>query len=525
MKHLCLLLALSALPVLVGCPEGSGTLDDDDATEEEEPEWQPLPAAIAEAFADEADDLGAPAAAVAILHGGVLYAGAVGTKVPDGDVPAEPTTLFRIGSVTKQLTSTALLQQVDDGLLSVDDAVTEHIDGLDLEGAGDFDDVTLHNLLSHSSGIYDLTPLVGGEDDDRLLEFTQSGFGFPDQAFLMNPPGEFWNYANPNFSLAGLVVELTDGRYYRDVMAAEVFEPMGMDRTYFLADEVLGDGDFAVGQTFDWTGETTEPRLAEPDSYDDAWSRPAGFAWSSVLDLARWGDFIVHGDEAMLSAASHAELVGSQVPTFAFLDYLDYAYGVMLWEETNAGPDWFELSTREHGGAIPGFAAEVITVPEHDLVIATLASTDGAYFRQLKGVVWTELLGVEPVAFPDLDIDPDDFERFVGVYDDAAQYGLMEVSQDGGGNLDVAVALFDQYDVPYSPDLVPTSRDNFTFTVQGYPFSLTFISEAPEEPARWFRTRYFVGERTDEAVGDRAAPADRAAVDRLLAQLRAPTLR
>ncbi len=520
MNSLRLLLALPLSIALLGCPQGSGTLDDDDATGDDDdagPEWEPLPPPIAAAFEDEAEDLGAPAAAVAILHDGVLYAGAYGTKVPDGDVPTEPTTLFRIGSVTKQLTSTAMLQQVDAGLLTMDDRLATHVPELDLGGAGDLDEVMLHHLLSHTSGVLDHTPLFGGEADDRLLDYTLSTF--EDEAFLMNPPGAFWNYANPNFSLAGLVVELTDGRYYREVMHDEVFAPLDMNRTMFLADEVYADGDYAVGLTPDWTGQVPGLIHAEPDSYDDAWSRPAGFAWSSVLDLARWGEFLVHGDEAVLSASSHTELTESQTETLAFLDYLDYAYGVMVWHESVSAGDWFEVSTREHGGAIPGFAAELITVPEHDLVIATLASTGGAYFGGLKGVVWEELLGVESTDFPGLDIDPDDFVDYVGSYDDATQYGLFEVFTDGGGNLDVAIPLFDQYDIPYSPDLVPTSRGNFNLTVQGYPFQLTFIADAPGEPARWFRTRYFVAERSDVVDGRAAPPAGRAELDALLAQL------
>ena len=118
MIDLRLLLALAALPLL-GCP--TEPTDDDDSTEEAA--FQPLPESLAAVFEEEAGDLGASGAAVAIWHDGVLYAGTFGTKSPDGGAPIEPTTLFRIGSTTKMMTSASMLAAADRGTLQMSDAV------------------------------------------------------------------------------------------------------------------------------------------------------------------------------------------------------------------------------------------------------------------------------------------------------------------------------------------------------------------------------------------------------------------
>ncbi len=106
-------------------------------------------------------------------------------------------------------------------------------------------------------------------------------------------PGTFYNYANPNFMLAGLVAEEAAGRPYREVMRRRVFKPLGMTRAVFLPSEVLADNDFAYG--------VRNARAIAPGDYDNAIERPAGFAWTSAEDLAKFAQFILRGNPAALS--------------------------------------------------------------------------------------------------------------------------------------------------------------------------------------------------------------------------------
>ena len=490
MQRLAPLLLLLCLPL--GClPEEPGE------DERSPPSWQDLPASVAQAFADEAADHEAPGAVLAIRHGEQYYLSGFGSRDPDGGEAIEGTTLFRIGSITKMLTAVAMLQQVDGGLLDLGDSAADHLPPLDLAGPGEFDDITLADLLRHTTGIAEITPIDGGGDDERLHEFTQNDF--PSSSYMMNRPGEFWNYSNPNYSLAGLVVERTDGRSYVDVMDRDVFAPLGMDRTWLRPADVLADGDYAIAYGRGWSAGEPGPMRIDADAYDDAWSRPAGWAWSSAPDLVTLGDFLLDGNDDVLPAALHGQMVSPQVATHAFLDHLDYGYGVMQWHGARAGDAWFEVETLEHGGAIPGYAAELITLPEHDMVIATLASTDWALFGATRAVIFEDLLGLTGTDFPDSQVDPSDFQRYVGTYEDPMNIGSVEVSIGGDGGLEVDCPSLDQAGLSYHVSLEPVSLDNFTFTVDNYPIQLTFLAEigGDQGQAHWFRTRHFVAERSE----------------------------
>ena len=513
------ILPLLALPLL-GCP--TAPVDDDDATEPDGPTWEALPADLQSTFATEADLLGATGAAVAIWHDGTLYAGTVGTTSPDGDLAVAPTTLFRIGSTTKVMTSVAMLAAADRGQLAMTDRVVDHIAGLDIAGDG-FADVQLHHLLSQTSGISEITPLNGSSNDDLLQSFTTSSVGFAGQTYMMAPAGSFWNYSNPNFALAGAVTEIADGRIYRDLMREDVFRPLAMDRTFFLGEDVADDGDFAESETWDWDDPASgERRLASAESYDHAWSRPAGFAWSNVLDMVQFGRFLIDGDTDVISASSHAQLVADQVDTLAYLDYLAYGYGVMNWRENAAAGDWYTVSTTEHGGAIPGYAAEFITVPAADLVMVTLAAGDGAYFDELKAAVFEQLLGADPTAVPDPQVDTD-LTRFVGTYEDPFNIGTAIVSVDGDGDLQWELPLLDDNDIPYEPELVASSKSTFAANIQGNWTNLSFVGSdgTNEGEARWIRHRAFVADRF--GVVTRQAPS-RDRLQATLARMAAPQL-
>jgi CubicO group peptidase (beta-lactamase class C family) len=475
-------------------------LDDDDETPEVR--WETLPDELAEIFAEEMDGFGASGAAIAIRHGDDHYARGFGETDPDGGSDVAPTTLFRIGSITKTLTAAALLQQVDSGLLGLEDPAVDWLD-LQLRGHRSFDDVQVGQLLDHTAGLYELTPLTGGGDDQLLAEYTAGTF--QDVAYLMSPPGEFWNYSNSNFSLAGLIVEEVAGAPYRRALRDGLLADLKMDRTMFLAEEVLDDGDYAVAWGRGWEAGEPGPLRIEPDSYDDAFLRPAGLAWSNVLDLVSLGDFMLHGDEGVLGDDVHREFIGSQTPTREFLDYLDYGYGVMLWSETAAGTDWYPIGTREHNGLVPGYSGYLVTAPAADLVVAILTASDFSFYPRTLGAVWEQLASVEAEPLPDLEVDPADFERYAGTYDDSVGgYGTMEVSVGDDGGLDIQMPAMDEAFIAYTGDLTPTSRGKFRFTIRGVPVDTVFLpaSGGDEDAIHWLRTRYFVGERT---TGDREA--------------------
>ena len=331
---------------------------------------------LAAQFEAERIALGAPAASIALLEDGeVVWSEGFGTVLPDGGRAASDATLYRIGSVNKVLTATALLRQVDAGLVDLDDPVTAHVPDFD------FDGIRVRDLLSHTSGLVDYLRIDGPESDASLESFlTGSGpAAFGGLAYLMSPPGRMWNYSNPNFYVAALVNEKADPSpaYYREIMQTQVFEPLGMDRTYFTPQEVLDDGDYATAMAYDWVDGSGQ-RESGPESYENAWGRPAGYAWSSVLDLSRFLQFLLDGNTAVLSDATRAQMQEPLVNTEYFLDHSFYGHGLSVDEGFQLGSDWYEPRMVSHDGAIPGFSARVLIIPGTRFGLAILASGDGA---------------------------------------------------------------------------------------------------------------------------------------------------
>lgn len=468
--------------------------------------------------------LGAPGLAFAWFEGpDVRYRQGFGTRQPGREDPVFASSLFRIGSVNKMLTAAGVLQQVDQGFVDLDTPIGTYIPELEFSLDPTWDD-TIHvrHVLDHTGGFYDYLEIDADPSDEALSTFI-NGY-FAENLFLLAPPGRMWNYSNPNFYVAGLVTENVLGRYYRHITQQDLLGPLGMDRTLFLGEEVLDDGDYAAGMTPSWAAYGLAGPVVEADTYDNGWARPAGYAWSSVLDLARFGAFLMEGDNRVLSDAALAELTGEQVDTQMVGDLLHYGFGLFIHRGFFIGDDYYDVVLMEHGGAIPGYAAEVYVVPELGFGFASLASTDGAYLSSSL-VLALELGGLPaPSTPPDLSPLPETFGDHVGHYDDPWNIvGPMDVSLVDGV-LTASLPLLDRMRIPYEPVLEPYTPDNFVFVVQGYPLLMTFIRDEAGL-TEYARTRLFVSTRTEAGAGGRGEPTAAAPTGRgrdlLLARIHA----
>lgn len=507
---------MTALPLaalaLVACKDGSGTDTNDssgpdDSAEDTSAEqgWDPRFDDIAAAFDAERQALGAPGLAVAILEGGeITFSAGFGSGHPDEEQSITGDTLFRIGSTTKVMTALTLLQQAEEGSLSLDDTLAQRLP--ELEFALDpswSEQITLQHLLTHQGAFYDWTEVDGRHDDAYLSEWTHGTFA--ESVLLMAPPGQFWNYSNPNFMLAGLVAEQVDAQPYRALMQERVFDPLGMQRSMFLGAEVAADGDYATGLTTNWT--TGQGRaLADATAYDHAASRPAGFLWSSADDMLRFADFLMHGDTTVLSEAGRLSMSTEHVTMGTYPDYGGYGYGLMTFPGLIVEGEYREMPVVTHGGAIPGFAAELWMLPEQDLAIVTLASTDGAYFREALSVAIGQLAELPAASpFPDPQLERTPLVNHVGSYMDPNNVGMLIVTEEDG-QLHIEAPLLERYGYTVAPVLQQTSENNFVMGLNDLYIGVTFVEN---EQGAWLRTRYFVGTRSEQ----QASPAPNTATN------------
>jgi CubicO group peptidase (beta-lactamase class C family) len=506
-----------ALALLAGCssPSHPGALaeptpDAGDAAEAappgddvalDDPPIDPRFAAFAQAFDAERAALGAPGAAVAILeHGQVTFAHGFGVKGPNSTSPVRARTLFRIGSMTKSLTTAALLHQVQAGRIDLAAAVTKYVP-LAVDGP-ELATLTVKQLLTHDSGLRDYLVLnaPASQQDDSALASFLTGSGFRSVEYFMAPPGSMWNYANPNFYVAGLLAERAASTDYRDLLAGGVFLQLGMSRTFFHGNQVIADGDFANGKSKDETG---KPWDVAPDAYDNAWGRPAGYAFSSVLDYAKFVQMLQNGDAAVLSPALRSEMQAPQIDTLEYGHSEHYGYGLFVYDGFHVGKDdWRATKLVSHGGDVPGFAADFWLVPSSGFAVIAFADADRAHFSSSIALALKTFGGLPaPSTAPDMTVDPATFDAFAGDYLDAHNVGPIHVEKQGS-DLTISMLNLDTAMIPYDPKLVPSSPGNFLVAIQGMQTMLTFIPgpAGTTSPPAYLRTRPFVGVRLGASV-------------------------
>ncbi len=439
---------------------------------------------LSNAIESERQALGVPGVAVAVVEGGeVTFARGFGTKDPNGKTPVTPSTLFRIGSCTKMLTAIAVLQQVQQGKVSLDAPIVQYVPGFHFsrDPSSWASTITVREILDHTSGIADYEEFNAPADerDDGALERFLTG-RFAALGYVQHPPGALWNYSNPNFMLAGLVAEKTAGMGYRDLMRASVFAPLGMKRTFFLPEEVIADGDYALGLTCstEQVGSTcSSPTTVTPDAYDNPWARPAGHAWSSVLDLAKPAAFLVHGNDAVLASDQRDAMLSAQANTHLLGNAAGYGYGMAVTQGLLLEPLFYDVKVLSHTGAIPGFSASIYCVSDLDFCFITLANGNDAHFRSSLVTALTTLPHLpSPSAAPAVAANPALYSAYAGDYVDAYGVGEVHVSA-AAGKLSIALPTFDQEGTAYTPELTPTTLDNFVIQVEGEPYSLTFIAD------------------------------------------------
>jgi len=193
---------------------------------------------------------GWPGVAVLVEHrDGKVMTAFSGLASIEANAPMMPTTGFHMCSINKTFTAVAILQLVDQGKLSLDAKVTDILDQPVVKRIPHIDEITVAQLLDHSSGIYPtnndpayLKTLIGGDaftgrvwTPEEMVELATRPENKPSAA-----PGEGHHYSDTNYILLGMIVERVSGELLKKHIARTLLQPLGMDATYFYSD-VLQD--------------------------------------------------------------------------------------------------------------------------------------------------------------------------------------------------------------------------------------------------------------------------------------------
>ncbi len=309
-------------------------------------------------------------------------------------------TSFRIGSVTKQFTSAAILQLEQAGKLTIGDTVGKLLP----DYTGPAKDVTVHQLLTHTAGIPDYT------ENDALMdrradkmspqEILHSFSDLP----LEFTPGSQHKYSNSGYILLGLIIEKVSGEPYEQYMRTHLFVPAKLEHT--VVGDAIGAADRAEGYERDRTP-------AHP--IDMSVPYAAGSIRSTAHDLVRWHRAL--SGDTILPATERAKLYQPALEK--------YAYGWVVDEVVGHGVVW-------HNGGIDGFGTSYWRVPDADLVVVAWTNVGGFRIDPIAKAAVEAALGgklTPPVKEKAGTLDTALVERMVGTYklDDAGKAELTKL--------------------------------------------------------------------------------------------------
>lgn len=293
------------------------------------------------------------------VNGHIAFEKGYGLANEEWSVANTPTTKFRIASLTKQFTGACILLLQERGLLSVHDPISKYVS--DLPDAWKL--ITLHQLLTHTSGIANFTERPQAESAVNRIGITpRQTLGIVASEPLEFAPGTKLHYSNTGYILLGMVIEKVSGISYADFLQKNIFTPLGMENSgYDTAEKILSQR--ASGYKRDEKGHITNA-----DFIDMNGPFAAGGIYSNVEDMYRWNEALTK-PSMLLSADSLRQMFAVYPETTAYGGQ-NYGYGVVLTHR-------FGKLLYYHGG-VDGFASAIQRYPTDRVCIVILENLDPA---------------------------------------------------------------------------------------------------------------------------------------------------
>lgn len=292
-----------------------------------------------------------PGASLLVLKDGrPLLRRAWGLADLEHGTAATPATNYRLASVSKQFIAAAVLLLAEDGRLRLDDPARRWLPELPSGDAA----ITLHHLLSHSSGLVDYEDLIAPDTTAQLSDADVLRLLSADHAGYF-APGSGYRYSNSGYVLLGLVIERASGQRLPDFLAARIFGPLGMHDTLLREP----DGPAVPHRAFGYSEENGAWRRTD-QSLTSA-TRGDGGIYSSIDDLAKWDAALY--DDRLLSAASRRLAFSAQTPITDEADVDAYGYGWRLHGDVL----W-------HSGESIGFRNVIVRWPRQHLTVILLSN-------------------------------------------------------------------------------------------------------------------------------------------------------
>jgi CubicO group peptidase (beta-lactamase class C family) len=396
----------------------------------------PAPSAYIDAFYSSLKGRETSGIAVLVARDGeILYKKGFGFADIKNKIPATPDTKFRIGSVTKQFTAAAILKLQESNLISVNDKLSKFIP--------DFprgDEVTIHQLLTHISGIHSYTnkhdfteTVINPITPDSLVNLIKK------DPYDFNP-GEQFSYNNSGYFLLGYIISKVSGQTYDEYLKTTFFDPLGMNNTGIhyagikLSNEAKGYNN-------------NGSKYIETMNWNMSWAGAAGAIYSTVDDLLKWNQALYGGkvlnEKSMKAALTTVTLTtGNPLP-------MQYAYG-LVHSYYRGQP------IISHGGGLHGFITQLAYFPKEKLSVVMFSNADNPEVnfdpnKIAEAFLWQKM--DKQASFAAISLPAEKLKLFEGRYA-IANMGVLTITTD-------ANKIFSQVSSQPSLEIVPYSENDF----------------------------------------------------------------
>ena len=315
----------------------------------------------------------APALSVAIaLDGQPAWSGGFGLADPARGVPATSRTSYRLASVTKSITATAVMILAEKGVLDLDAPIQRYCPAYPAKRWP----ITARLLLAHLAGVRHHSIRESLWPNTRHFESVTASLERFKNDDLVNQPGTEYNYSSPGYTILGCAIERASGTSYASFVREHIFTPAGMINT--IPDDApkssrSGTAYFSKGRIYKVTGKFARSTSAQ--SIDVSDRLPAGGLLSTVDDMMRFAIALQYGK---LVKDSTREMMWTRQRTSDGKPLEFYGLGWLVGEADSLRPKrvW-------NDGSQPGTRTFLYVRPTQGIIISLMTNMDGAACEEL----------------------------------------------------------------------------------------------------------------------------------------------
>ncbi|MCP2027928.1 CubicO group peptidase (beta-lactamase class C family) [Flavobacterium sp. HSC-32F16] len=304
-------------------------------------------------------------------NGKIILKKGFGQANMEWNIPNQPDTKFRLGSISKQFTAFLIVKLAEEGKLKLDVPITTYLPDYPKENG---DKITIHNLLTHTSGITNYTSAPNFLKDKAKNPYTPAEFVKTfDKLPLDFKPGEKFSYSNSGYFLLGYIIEKITGKTYEQYLQETIFTPLKMVNSgYDHSDVILKNR--AAGY------EKQGKNFVNSSFIDMSIPYAAGSLYSTVEDLYLWDQSLY--TTKLLSEKSMESLFKPYIKSWG---EESYGYGWSVEDVTIEGKG--KLKIIKHGGGINGFNTIISRIPADKNLVVLLNNTGGTVLGEMNEAV------------------------------------------------------------------------------------------------------------------------------------------